>query len=175
MDVDPTRPAPVLVENTYDGKIEFNFASIGGKDCKTLEDEYQLMMATPELYCLRACHKIGFYLQRMHRVDLMRMEVEFYQDDNGKVWFSHASEIYTRKLEFVQSYLNLLIPTFLGTEGEKDEKVALRGLKEGVKEPLKVSGKEDADIMDIIYRTRTSQNKGISISELKRQTSQMIR
>jgi hypothetical protein len=40
---------------------------------------------------------------------------------------------------------------------------------------MKVSGKEDADVMDIIYRTRTSQNKGISISDLKRQTSQMIR
>jgi len=44
------------------------------------------------------------------------MKVEFYQDDNGKVWFSHASDIYTRQMEFVQSYLNLLIPTFLGTE-----------------------------------------------------------
>ena len=40
---------------------------------------------------------------------------------------------------------------------------------------MKVSGKEDADVMDIIYRTRTSQNKGISISDLKRQTSQLIR
>ena len=108
-------------------------------------------------------------------MDLMRMKVEFYQDDNGKVWFSHASEIYTRKLEFVQSYLNLLIPTFLGIEGEKDEKVAHRGSKEGAKESLKVLGKEDADVMDLIFRTRTSQNKGISISDLKRQTSQIIR
>ena len=91
------------------------------------------------------------------------------------MWFSHASEIYTRKLEFVQSYLNLLIPTFLGMEGEKDDKVAQRGPREAAKEPLKVSGMEDADVMDIIYRTRTSQNKGISISDLKRQTSQMIR
>lgn len=62
VDGDPTRPAPILVENTYDGKIEFNFAGIGGKDCKTIEDEYRLMQATPELYCLRACHKIGYYL-----------------------------------------------------------------------------------------------------------------
>ena len=175
MDVDPTRPAPILVENTYDGKIEFNFASIGGKECKTLEDEYRLMMATPELYCLRACHKIGFYLQNIHSVDLMRMKVEFYQDDNGKVWQSHASEIYTRTLEFVQSYLNLLIPTFLGSEGEKDDKVAKRGSKEAMIEPQKVSDKVDADVMDIIYRARTSQNKGISISELKRQTSQLTR
>jgi hypothetical protein len=70
------------------------------------------MIATPDLNCLCACHKIGFYLQRMHRVDMMRMNVEFYQDDNCKVWFSHTSEIYTRKLEFIKSYLNLLIPTF---------------------------------------------------------------
>jgi hypothetical protein len=60
-----------------------------------------MMRDMPQMYCLRACHKIGYYLQKIHRVDLLRMKVEFYQDDNGKVWFSHASDIFTRKMEFV--------------------------------------------------------------------------
>ena len=74
------------------------------------------MISNPELYCLRACHKIGFYLQKIHSLDLLRMKVSFLQDDNGKIWFTHASDIYTRTLGQVQSYLSLLIPTFTGPE-----------------------------------------------------------
>jgi len=55
-----TNPDPILVENTYDGKIEFNFEQFGGNG--SLEDEIKLMISNPEFYCLRACHKIGYYL-----------------------------------------------------------------------------------------------------------------
>lgn len=104
------------MENGYDGKIEFNYEQFGGG--KNLEDEHRLMIADPELYCLRACHKIGFYLQKIHKVDLLRMKVQFTQDDNGKIWFTHAFDIYTRSLGEVQSYLSLLIPTFTGGQLE---------------------------------------------------------
>jgi hypothetical protein len=70
---DITNPDPILVENTYDGKIEFNFEQFGGNG--SLENEYELMRSNPELYCLRACHKIGYYLQKVHQIDLLRMKV----------------------------------------------------------------------------------------------------
>ena len=64
-----------MVENAYDGKIEFNYSQLGGEQMQTLEDEHRLMIRDPELYCLRACHKIGFYLQKIHNIDLLRMKV----------------------------------------------------------------------------------------------------
>jgi hypothetical protein len=42
-----------------------------------MENEIKLMMTNPEFYCLRACHKIGYYLQKVHQIDLLRMKVQF--------------------------------------------------------------------------------------------------
>jgi hypothetical protein len=50
-------PAPELVDHGYDGRIEFNHRQFGDST-----DEAKLMQATPDLYCLKVCHKIGFYL-----------------------------------------------------------------------------------------------------------------
>ena len=41
------------------------------------ETENQLMIRDPQAFCLRQCHKIGFYLQRLHNIELISMQAEF--------------------------------------------------------------------------------------------------
>lgn len=65
-------PTPEQVEHAYDGKIEFNHRQFGDT-----ADEQRLMTSDPEMYCLKVCHKIGFYLQTIHNIDLLRMKVQF--------------------------------------------------------------------------------------------------
>ena len=54
----------------YDGKIKFDFKQFG-------DDDQELQRQSPSVYCQKVCHKIGFYLQKIHAMDLVRMRVEF--------------------------------------------------------------------------------------------------
>ena len=42
---------------------------------------------------------MGFYLLKIHDVQLLRMKVEFYQDEYGKIWLFNASEIWIRTIQ----------------------------------------------------------------------------
>ena len=57
------------------------------------------MRTNPGGYCLKACNKIGYFIQLIHNVDIMRMKVEFFQDENGLVQFYHAKDVWIRCLE----------------------------------------------------------------------------
>ena len=35
------------------------------------------MVKQPETYCLMQCYKIGYYLQQVHRIEIISMQVEF--------------------------------------------------------------------------------------------------
>lgn len=41
------------------------------------ETETQLMLRDPQAFCLKQCNKIGYYLQRLHQVELISMQAEF--------------------------------------------------------------------------------------------------
>jgi hypothetical protein len=75
-----------------------------------------------------------------------------------------------------------LIPTFLGTEGEekaenpagthpnlqKDSTLDILRQNLSLQKGIELTEEADRELIDILYRTRKSQNKGISITELKR-------
>jgi len=42
---------------------------------------------------------MGYFIQLMHNVDIMRMKVEFFQDENGLIQFYHAKDVWIRCLE----------------------------------------------------------------------------
>jgi hypothetical protein len=37
-----------------------------------------------------------FYIQKLYYIEIISMRCEFVIDDNLTIWFSHASEIYSR-------------------------------------------------------------------------------
>lgn len=57
------------------------------------------MRTNPGGYCLKACNKIGYFVQLIHKIDIMRMKVEFFQDENGLIQFYHAKDVWIRCLE----------------------------------------------------------------------------
>lgn len=42
-----------------------------------------MRIAEPEKYCERVCLKMAFYLQSFYQEDLIHMDADFFQDENG--------------------------------------------------------------------------------------------
>lgn len=73
----------------FDGPIEYDYRQFG-------DDDLTLQLKNPQAFCLKQCNKIGYYLQMVHQIEVIRMDVEFYQDETGLVLFYHAHNIWIR-------------------------------------------------------------------------------
>jgi hypothetical protein len=65
------------------------------------------------LYCQKICHKIGFYLQKIHGLDLVRMKVEFSIDEFNRVYLLGASEILVRQARKVPAEDETMLGEFI--------------------------------------------------------------
>lgn len=45
---------------------------------------------------MKQVYKMCYYLHKLQYIDVLRMKCEFAKDDNGTIWFVHASDIYVR-------------------------------------------------------------------------------
>jgi hypothetical protein len=45
----------------------------------------------------RQCLKIGYYLQKIRKIDLLQMSTEFLVDENGNMWLSSIDDIHVLK------------------------------------------------------------------------------
>ena len=43
------------------------------------------------------CHMIGYYLQHVHGYDLLKMQVDFNQDEFGEIWLMNVDKLFVRK------------------------------------------------------------------------------
>ena len=77
---------------SFYGDVKFDFKQFG---------EDSSLKKSPLHYCLKVCHKIGFYLQKLYKVDLMRIHVDFYQDEFKKIWLMQADKIFIREKRVV--------------------------------------------------------------------------
>mgnify|MGYP006114481411 CR=1 FL=1 len=76
-------------ESTYLDEVVFDFKQFG-------KDDAELMEKSPIIFCLKQCYKIGFFLQKVHGIELSRMDIEFTVDDYGEIFFQYADNIYCR-------------------------------------------------------------------------------
>ena len=60
--------------------------------------ENKLKYLRPKDFCLRMVLKMCFYLQKLYNKEVLQMNCDFFQDDNGEIWFVHATEILIRPL-----------------------------------------------------------------------------
>jgi UDP-N-acetyl-D-mannosaminuronic acid transferase (WecB/TagA/CpsF family) len=65
------------------------------------------------LYCQKICHKIGFYLQKIHGLDLVRMKVKFSIDEFNRVYLLGASEILVRQARKVPAEDETMLGEFI--------------------------------------------------------------
>ena len=49
------------------------------------------------------CHVIGFYLKYAHGYDLLKMKVDFNQDEFGEFWLMNVDNLFVRKSRNVPS------------------------------------------------------------------------
>ena len=75
-----------------EGLVEFDYKQFG-------DDDASLEVNNPFAYCLKLCNKVGFFMQFVHEIDIIRMNVEFYQDETGSIHLYNASNIWIRCLE----------------------------------------------------------------------------
>lgn len=90
--------------------------------------EEQLMLENPEQYCQYACTKIGYYLKKVHQIELIRMRAEFHADDFGRIWLFWCKDVWVRTFKKMQTDTGKLITNFCERtiREEKDEEDAAR-------------------------------------------------
>lgn len=61
--------------------------------------EDRLLKGDPRRYCDRVCLKMCHYLAELHYIDILKMDIEFMLDDNGRIWMFYAKKIFIRRRE----------------------------------------------------------------------------
>jgi hypothetical protein len=79
------------VDRTEPGKIKYDFRSCG-------EEVHLITQGKDEEYCRKQSIKIGYFVQKMHNFEILKMRCDFIKDDNGTIWFSFASQIHARQI-----------------------------------------------------------------------------
>ena len=51
-------------------------------------------------YCQRIANKLAFYVQKVHDHDILRMDLDFFKDENDDIWLFHANNIIVKNNEF---------------------------------------------------------------------------
>jgi hypothetical protein len=60
------------------------------------------MKAKPQQYCRYICLKIGFYLKKIHKFELIKLQAEFHSDEFGKLWLYKCQDIWVRTYKPMQ-------------------------------------------------------------------------
>lgn len=74
-------------------------------DYKQFGEDVVLMQSNQERYCLKQVYMMCFYLQKLYFIEVLRMKCVFVRDDNGTIWFQHASNIFSRVNELKKNEL----------------------------------------------------------------------
>ena len=90
---------------SFYGEVKFDHRRFGDDDV--------LKQKRPLQYCIKMCHVIGFYLQKAHAYDLMKMQVDFHQDEFGEIWLMQVDKLVVRKTRFVPTENKAQIADFV--------------------------------------------------------------
>eukprot|EP00347_Sterkiella_histriomuscorum_P006724 403351677 len=145
-------PVTGNIVQSYDGDIDFDFKQFNGSGSASSnpQSDHSLMTNSPTAYCLKVCHKIGFYLLKIHDLQLLRMKIEFYQDEYGRIWLFNANEIWIRTIR-------------------KDSLLMQAAAKNGIN----ILNTKDDEIGASIQNDQATKSKKQSNSALQNQVSQL--
>ena len=71
-----------------DDEIVYDFRSLG--------EDVDLIQDNEQMYCMKQCTKMAYYISKLHNLEVIRMHCEFLKDENNSIWFTHASNIVYR-------------------------------------------------------------------------------
>ena len=52
-----------------------------------------MKLDNPKKYCERIAYKIGYYIRHIHNFSVLRMDLDFFQDQTGRIWLFYISNI----------------------------------------------------------------------------------
>jgi hypothetical protein len=52
-----------------------------------------MKLDNPRRYCEKMAYKIAYYIKKIHNYSILRMDIEFFQDDTGRIWIFQISKI----------------------------------------------------------------------------------
>jgi urease gamma subunit len=61
-----------------------------------LDDEEDLQLNNPEAFALKIAHRIGEYIRDHHRIEIIRMSMQFSQNDFGVTELVGVSDLWVR-------------------------------------------------------------------------------
>ena len=53
-------------------------------------------------YCQRVANKLAFYVQTVYNYDILRMDLDFFKDENDEIWMFHANNIVVKNNELTK-------------------------------------------------------------------------
>lgn len=65
-----------------DELVKYNYRSLG--------EDVELIQTDPFKYCQKQCYKMAYYVQKLYKIEILKMQCEFYKDDNKTIWFTYA-------------------------------------------------------------------------------------
>lgn len=67
----------------------------------------------------KQCHKIAFYVQKIHKYEILKMEVNFMKDDDGKIWLFYIDNLLVRKIFTEPGYTKMQELDYMTKEGRE--------------------------------------------------------
>lgn len=86
-----TFQAPIDLDNP-EAEIKYDYNSIG-------ENDIELIQNDPQMYCMKQCFKMAYYVSKLWNEEILRMKCEFLKDENQTIWFSYANNILSRPIK----------------------------------------------------------------------------
>lgn len=83
--------APLNLEK-YGEPVVYDFRSFG-EDLYLIRDHGE---GWEQLYCLKQCYKMCFYVQKLYKYEILQMKAQFVKDVHGTIWFTYAQNIRAR-------------------------------------------------------------------------------
>ena len=52
-----------------------------------------MKLDNPKRYCEKMANKIAYYIRNVHNYSVLRMDLDFFQDETGRIWIFHMNRI----------------------------------------------------------------------------------
>ena len=116
------------------------------------------------------CHKIGYYLQKMHQIDMMKVRVDFYMDVFSKIWLLETTKLFIRKARKVPTEGSALLANFALQKMYRIEEQKLEEEKKKRNEERKAAKEQRRKEKEQVIHTEEELVKKITSKEFFIQT-----
>lgn len=113
---------------------------------------------------------------KIHEEQLMRMKMEFYQDEHGKIWLFNVSDIWVRITKGGNPHLFQTSKSPLAVLKkltQHPEPIVTKHKKEKLLVNDEINKAVDKELEDLVFLHKNQMGKKVNIDELRREVSEI--